>query len=258
MVFLRNTLHIGPSIVNASLSRIPFTLCNSKFAFQTFQQCVRRPSFVAWRTLATSSNDGNSYKLDESLPSGVVKFKQIPASDLGESILHLKANSGAPTTTDLLRRAVVLAKFCSLGSSAVGLMVIPILSAKFWENAVYNPSTLVFVVLANAFIGLLTFTPLLLHFLTKRFVADMYYDSKTQVFTWVYYSFFLQKHALRFRAEEVVDAAVAPQQKKLWIPLATCFVRSRPVLLFLDKRQYRNQEAFDLLTKNIDIPAGHD
>ncbi|KAI1725883.1 assembly, mitochondrial proton-transport ATP synth complex domain-containing protein [Ditylenchus destructor] len=250
MGFLRNTLHIGPSIINASLSRIPFTLGNS--IFQPIQQCLRRSSFDAWRTMATTSKDENS------LHSGVVKFKQIPASDLGESILHLKANSGVQTTTDSLRRAVVIAKFCSLGSSAVGLMVIPILSAKLWENALYNPSTLVFVVLMNAFIGLLTFTPLLLHFLTKRFVADMYYNSETQVFTWVYYSFFLQKHALRFRVEEIVDAAIAPQQKKLWIPLATCFIRSRPVLLFLDKRQYRNQEAFDLLTKNINIPQGHD
>lgn len=78
------------------------------------------------------------------------------------------------------------------------------------------------------------------------------------MFTTVHYNFFLQKRALRFYAEDVVDSAVAVETKKLWIPLATCFVGSKPLLLSLDYRQYRNKEAFDLLTKNISIPVGSD
>lgn len=57
----------------------------------------------------------------------------------------------------------------------------PILSSKLWENASEKPSTMVFVVMANLLLGVLTFTPLLLHFLAKRFIANIYYNPKTKV-----------------------------------------------------------------------------
>lgn len=74
----------------------------------------------------------------------------------------------------------------------------------------------------------------------------------------MHYNFFLQKKALQFTADQVVDAAIAPELKKLWISLATCFVHSRPLLLSLDSKQYNDFEAFKELTKNINIPVNAD
>uniref|UniRef100_A0A914GSD7 Uncharacterized protein n=1 Tax=Globodera rostochiensis TaxID=31243 RepID=A0A914GSD7_GLORO len=48
-----------------------------------------------------------------------------------------------------------------------------------------------------------------------------------------------------------VDAADIPKDKRFWLPLATCLVHSHPMLLPLDADSYTDQEAFELLTKNI-------
>ena len=68
----------------------------------------------------------------------------------------------------------------------------------------------------------------------------------------------MQKRALRFKSDDVLDAAVALEQKKMRFPLATCFVKDHPLLLLLDSRLYSDEDAFRLLTKNIQIPKGHD
>jgi hypothetical protein len=147
---------------------------------------------------------------------------------------------------------------CSIGSSSLGVVMIPVLTSYLWEAATERPSMMAFAFVANSFLGILTFTPLLLHFLAKRFVVNLYYNDDTKIFTSIHYSFFLQKRALRFCAEDVVDSAIAPETKKLWLPLATCFVGGKPLLLSLDRRQYRNEAAFDLLMKNVNIPKIHD
>ena len=143
---------------------------------------------------------------------------------------------------------------------------------------------------------LLSLTPLLLHFLAKRFPLNIYYhhDSKVwflflllvflfllvfQTFTTTHYNFLMRKMALRFKSDDIVDAAKNPQLKKvflsdvnfhtrgfemfrsdlffqsyyfifqIWIPLATAFVGKRPLLISLDKRAYIDQLAFEELTK---------
>uniref|UniRef100_A0AC35GJ00 Transmembrane protein 70 n=1 Tax=Panagrolaimus sp. PS1159 TaxID=55785 RepID=A0AC35GJ00_9BILA len=188
----------------------------------------------------------------------LVPLSSIPPDDLGVSILHLKENGSGSTPTDSVKRILVVAKVCSLGSTALGVIMIPALTSYLWEAATERPSMMAFTVIANAFLGLLTFTPLLLHFLAKRYVVNLYYNADSKIFTTVHYNFFLQKRALRFCAEDVVDAAIAPETKKLWLPLATCFVGGKPLLISLDRHQYRHESAFDLLTKNITIPKGHD
>uniref|UniRef100_A0AC34QHV8 Transmembrane protein 70 n=1 Tax=Panagrolaimus sp. JU765 TaxID=591449 RepID=A0AC34QHV8_9BILA len=221
--------------------------------FRTCQglNLLARSSFKTWKSNRCYSSTANTeFRL--------VPLSSISPQDLGSSILHLKENGSGATPTDLMRKGVIGAKICSIGSSALGVVMIPVLTSYLWQSATERPSMMVFAVLANSFLGLLTFTPLLLHFLAKRFVANVYYNAETKTFTTVHYNFFLQKKALRFKAEDVVDSAVAPETQKLWLPLATCFVGGKPLLLSLDRRQYRNEVAFDILTKNIDIPAIHD
>ncbi|KHN71283.1 Transmembrane protein 70 -like protein, mitochondrial [Toxocara canis] len=152
----------------------------------------------------------------------------------------------------------MLLQLLSLSSSALGLIMVPILSSYLWEAAREQPNIMLFAIVANTFLTLLSLTPLLLQFLVKRFIVDIYYNSETKVFTTIHYGFLLNKRALRFRVDHVVDAAQAPEMKKLWLPLATVFVHGRPLLLSLDPNSYVDRSAFELLTKNVYIPPGSD
>ncbi|KAK6755605.1 hypothetical protein RB195_014151 [Necator americanus] len=146
----------------------------------------------------------------------------------------------------------------SLSSSVAGVIMVPVLSSYLWEAAAERPTMMMFTIIANTFLVALSFTPLLLHFLVKRFPVNIYYNHDTKTFTSVHYNFFLKKMARQFKASEVVDAQVAPEMAKVWIPLATAFVHNKPLLISLDRNAYIDKLAFDEMTKNIKIPVNHD
>lgn len=173
-----------------------------------------------------------------------IPFKSISADDLGFSFLNHDANKQ-------LKRTVVFAKSASLSSSTLGLCFIPIISSSFIEVMAERPGLAAFLVLTDTFLLFFACTPFLLHFLTKRFVADIYYNPKTKVFTTVHYNFILRKKALRFRADEVVDAANEVEKNKFSFQFATCSVRFYPILLLLEEDFYTDQEVFKLLTKGF-------
>jgi hypothetical protein len=129
--------------------------------------------------------------------------------------------------------------------------MMPILTRYLSEAAAEKPSIMLFTVFANASLGILALTPLLLHSLTRRFVLDVYYNDKTQTFTTVHYNFFLQKRALRFHADDVLLTEHSAAAKKMWIPLATCFVDRHPLMLLLEPDQYSDKLAFHKLTANL-------
>uniref|UniRef100_A0A0N4ZUH6 Transmembrane protein 70 homolog, mitochondrial n=1 Tax=Parastrongyloides trichosuri TaxID=131310 RepID=A0A0N4ZUH6_PARTI len=190
--------------------------------------------------------------------SKCIPLSSIDKSTLGHSILHLKENGAETTPTDYVKKGIIAAKIFSLSSSSAGLIMIPYLTSYLWTAATERPGMMVFTILANTFLGILTFTPLLLHFLTKRFVSNIYYNHDTKVYTSIQYNFLLRKMALQFKASDVVDPTIAPEAKKLYIPLATAFVHGKPLMISLDRNQYRDQLAFDEMTKNIHIPIDAD
>ncbi|VDK49045.1 unnamed protein product [Anisakis simplex] len=159
---------------------------------------------------------------------------------------------------ELLKRGVFITKILSLSSSGLGLIMVPVLSSYLWAAASEQPSMMLFVIVSNTFLTLLSLTPLLLQFLVKRFIVDIYYNHKTKIFTSVHYGFLLNKRALRFTCEDVVDAARSPDINKLWLPLATVFVHKKPLLLSLDSNSYTDPNVFAMLTKNVNIPPGSD
>ncbi|KAL3073155.1 hypothetical protein niasHT_035431 [Heterodera trifolii] len=160
--------------------------------------------------------------------------------ELGTSILHPEANGST-------QRIVLISKVCSLGSSAFGLVMVPLVTSALWEPIAERPAIAVFAGVANVFLLLFAFTPILLHLLTKRFVQNVFFNEREQVFTTVHYNFFLQKRALRFTADQL--------DRRFWLPLATCLAHSYPMLLPLDANCYSDQTAFKLLTKNIKLPT---
>lgn len=191
----------------------------------------------------------------------IVPLSKLSQDDLGHSILIHKGTlpPGSPKTPhDVVATGVKAAKILSLSSSVAGVVMVPVLSSYLWEAAAEKPTMMMFAIVANTFLVLLSFTPLLLHFLAKRFPIDIFYNNDKKTYTTIHYNFLMQKQALRFTSSDVVDAAVAPEMKKVWIPLATAFVGKKPLLISLDRNAYLDKIAFDELTKNVHIPPNHD
>ncbi|VDM65997.1 unnamed protein product [Strongylus vulgaris] len=95
--------------------------------------------------------------------------------------------------------------------------MVPVLSTYLWDAAAERPAMMMFTIMANTLLVLLSFTPLLLHFLVKRFPVNIYYNHDTKTFTSVHYNFFLKKMARQFKADDVVDAQVAPEMNKVFL-----------------------------------------
>ncbi|VDO85490.1 unnamed protein product [Haemonchus placei] len=161
------------------------------------------------------------YRVDHegnTTPSKLVPLSSLKPDELGHSILLCKQTlpPGSPKTPhDIVAGGVFIAKVLSLSSSAVGAVMVPVLTSYLWEAATERPSMMMFTIVANTFLVLLSFTPLLLHFLAKRFPVNLYYNHDTKTFTSVHYNFFLRKMAMQFKAHEVVDAQVAPEMGKV-------------------------------------------
>ncbi|PAV63110.1 hypothetical protein WR25_17347 isoform C [Diploscapter pachys] len=235
------------------------------------------------------------FRLFNQLPDSnfqAVPLSSIPKGELGHSILLTRENQppgASKTPHEVIATGVFAAKILSLSSSVAGAVMVPVLSNYLWDAASERPTIALFAGVANVILVLLSLTPLLLHFLAKRFPLNIYYHHDSKTFTTTHYNFLMRKMALRFKSDDVVDAAKNPQLKKvflldvnfhtrrfemlksdlffslllfyffqIWIPLATAFVGKRPLLISLDKRAYIDQLAFEELTKNIDIPPGHD
>uniref|UniRef100_A0A1I8A3C9 Transmembrane protein n=1 Tax=Steinernema glaseri TaxID=37863 RepID=A0A1I8A3C9_9BILA len=239
---------------------LPFVLFHALVYKLQFMLCRMIILRFAQRTssLRTSAARFCSSSSASALSRTLVPHSSLTADNMGPSILHLRENGAETTPTDTMRKGIKIAKALSLSSSALGVVMIPALTSYMWSAAAERPSIMLFAVVANSFLGFLSLTPFLLQFLVKRYVLNIHYNRDTKVFTTVHLNFFMQKKCLQFKAEDVVDAATAPETNKLWFPLATAFVYGRPLLFPLDKSNYRDVLGFQDLTKNIQIPTNHD
>jgi hypothetical protein len=59
--------------------------------------------------------------------------------------------------------------------------MIPVISSSFLETMADRPGVAAFMAVADIFILFFALTPLLLHFISKRFVENVYYNPKTEV-----------------------------------------------------------------------------
>lgn len=92
---------------------------------------------------------------------------------------------------------IIRVKLFSLSTSAMGLMAQPIL----WHKGLEVSGTGLGVLLCSV-AGIFTFvTPVLLHFVTKKYVVDIKYNEETDEYTCLTVSFFLFKNKVRFEIE---------------------------------------------------------
>uniref|UniRef100_A0A1B0GAV5 Transmembrane protein 70 n=1 Tax=Glossina morsitans morsitans TaxID=37546 RepID=A0A1B0GAV5_GLOMM len=122
-------------------------------------------------------------------------------------------------------------KILSLTTSLVGLGAQPILM----EQSVKLGGTALAVFICG-FAGFFTFvTPLLLHFITKKYVTEIYYNPKTEEYVAITISILMQKIRTKFRP---IDVKV-PEVPGMF----TSFLIGKKAL-FVDPSMFENPEHY--------------
>ncbi|XP_041978459.1 transmembrane protein 70 homolog, mitochondrial [Aricia agestis] len=99
-----------------------------------------------------------------------------------------------------LKPQIRAVKIFSITSSFAGLIAQPIII----NEASKIGSTSLLVALCSV-VGFFTFvTPLLLHFITKKYVTEIHYDPETSTYKATYINFFIAPVTIDFKAEDVV------------------------------------------------------
>ena len=128
-----------------------------------------------------------------------------------------------------LTRHVKFAKVFSLTTSVVSCGLQGVLVG---NDAI--GSLLVKIVLGSFLGSFIIMTPLLMHWITKRYVTHMFYEKETHVFTAFTLNLFLQKKMVTFKPCDVE------------IPDGTGFLYTVKVLdkpLFFDEQSFKDKEA---------------
>ena len=133
---------------------------------------------------------------------------------------------------------VKLVKMFSLSTSIIGVCLQPVLYSKAAASSL--PLALKFV-LGGFFNFFIFLTPVLLHFLSKRYMTSLYYNGSTGKFTATNYNFFVREVQTTFTREQVSTANTGM--------LTTMTVDKKPFFfdpeMFLDHEIYVRMMRYD-------------
>ncbi|CAH2106540.1 unnamed protein product [Euphydryas editha] len=137
-------------------------------------------------------------------------------------------------------------KIFSVSSSAAGLAAQPFIL----REATTIGSTPLLVAICSV-IGFFTFvTPLLLHFITKKYVTEIHYDPKTLTYKATTINFFIAPVQLDFKVEDVVVPDIPGM-------FTTMFAKGKPLFIearhFTDPLHYAKIMGYD---KPLDFKLG--
>ncbi|XP_014300893.1 transmembrane protein 70 homolog, mitochondrial [Microplitis demolitor] len=125
-------------------------------------------------------------------------------------------------------------KIFSLSTSAMTLLVQPYLIPKALESGGVGAATGIFITC-----GLFAFfTPLMLHIISGRYVTDICYDSKRNIYIASTWTMFLRKRKIEFTAEDVEKPGLAQI-------LTTCFIKGKP--LFFTVEDFTNVDHYTII-----------
>lgn len=129
-----------------------------------------------------------------------------------------------------LARLVKGVKMFSISTSVIGLGLQPYLLMHAGDHNV------VATVAVGSVVGFFIFlTPLMIHWITKKYVTDMYFDKKSDQFTAATISFFLRRKELAFKSTEVI----VPE-----VPGMFTFLIAKGKPLFMDPQMFLSREAY--------------
>ncbi|XP_053642652.2 transmembrane protein 70 homolog, mitochondrial [Cherax quadricarinatus] len=133
----------------------------------------------------------------------------------------------------ILSTQIKMVKTFSLSTSFLGLMVQPVLLQKV-------VGTQMGVILAvGSFVGFFTFiTPLIIHWITKKYVTCLEYDPEKDMYSATTLSFFLRRKKIHFHIDDVKVPDVPGM-------FTTFLVKDRP--LFVDPNMFEDLEHYGRL-----------
>ena len=161
--------------------------------------------------------------------------KQQAATFFKSNSKTLKLSQEDPEKGELIyvggiTQLVKFVKFFSLSTSVAILGAQPMLIQSYDKL----PGPLVFAL--GGVMGIFAFfTPVGLHYITKRYICHMYYRESNKTFTAVTCSFFLMPKEIKFTADDVK----LPDMPR---PFTTMFVKGKP--MFADPNCFSNKDAF--------------
>lgn len=121
-------------------------------------------------------------------------------------------------------------KMFSISTSVIGLSLQPYLLLHAGDHNV------VATVAVGGVIGFFIFaTPLLIHWITKKYVTDLYFNKESGQYTAATITFFLRRKELAFKSSEVV----VPD-----IPGMFTFLIAKGKPLFMDPQMFLSREAY--------------
>ncbi|TRY61265.1 hypothetical protein TCAL_07457 [Tigriopus californicus] len=127
----------------------------------------------------------------------------------------------------ILATQIKLVKGFSLTTSAIGLSCQPVL---YHHLQTTSGASLGVVLVTGAFLSFFTFaTPLLIHFVSKKYVTELRYNQLEDTYTAITYSVLLKKKEIKFRLKDVQ----VPD-----IPGMFTTFKARNIPLFVDGTQF--------------------
>ncbi|XP_071856787.1 transmembrane protein 70 homolog, mitochondrial [Bombus fervidus] len=153
-----------------------------------------------------------------------------------------------------LRNKVRNIKIVSLLTSAISVISQPIIYMKILEEDNVVGAGTLFAILNVMTIS----SPLLIHFLTKRYVIDMYHYPKEEKYTAKLFSFLCKEREITFTPNDVIEP-----KTQITGALTTCVVGGKPLLFdennFIDPKHYKiimnYNKPIDFEVKELHIAA---
>ncbi|XP_063602420.1 transmembrane protein 70 homolog, mitochondrial-like [Penaeus indicus] len=145
----------------------------------------------------------------------------------------------------ILSTQIRMVKTFSLSTTMLGLMMQPMLVQKATETSFG------IVVAMGSFIGFFTFvTPLLIHWITKKYVTRLEYDHEKDLYSATTLSFFLREKKIHFKIQDIHVPPVPGM-------FTTFLAKNKP--LFVDPKMFSDLEHFGRIMgydKPIDFKLG--
>lgn len=126
-------------------------------------------------------------------------------------------------------------KIFSLSTSAIALSLQPFMVVTYQDMSLV--AAVPFFTLLNVFVFL---NPALIHFISKKYITDLYFNHDTKVFTAYLLSFFARREAITFTAADV-DVPDVPS------PFSILTVKGRP--LFVLETDFKNIDVYKHLMR---------
>merc|ERR1712226_792212 len=221
--------------------------------------CSRDNNVILARQAVSSWDSFGLIMLQKRLSHQQVDNK--PQSELGEMANQLASPEGRSEEESdeehqktiyrgILSAQIKLVKSFSLMTSVIGLGCQPLIYLKVNEA---GSTSLPFIVAGGAFLSFFTFaTPMLIHWVSKKYVTEMLYNRIENTYTSVTYTFLLRKKQITFKASDVKVPDIPGM-------FTTFQVNGRP--LFVDGGAFYNPHHYGKLMgydKPLDIRFKYD